>query len=48
MLKPGTSAVHIHYRGPQVPESGEMPVGGMITIYLIEAEEYQELENQAA
>ena len=48
MLKPGTSAVHLQYRGPQVPDSGDMPIGGMVTFYLIEVEEYQELENQAA
>jgi hypothetical protein len=44
MLKPGTSAIHIHYRGPQVPESGAMPAGGMITFYLIEVDVYQEAE----
>jgi len=44
MLKPGTNAIHLHYRGPQVPESGEMPIGGMVTHYLIETEEYQEHE----
>lgn len=42
MLKAGSSAIHLHYRGPQVPESGEMPVGGMVTCYLVEVEEYQE------
>ena len=41
MLKPQTNAVHLHYRGPQVPDSGEIPTGGMVTFYLIEAEEYQ-------
>lgn len=44
MLKPGTNAILIHYRGPQVPESGEIPAGGTVTTYLIEAEEYQEHE----
>jgi hypothetical protein len=43
-LKPGTCAIHIHYRGPQVPDSGEVPVGGMVTFYLIEAEQYQQAE----
>jgi hypothetical protein len=43
-LKPGTSAIHMHYRGPQVPDSGEVPVGGMVTFYLVEAEAYQEAE----
>jgi hypothetical protein len=43
-LKPGTSAIHMHYRGPQVPDTGEIPIGGMVTFYLVEAEEYQEAE----
>jgi hypothetical protein len=43
-LKPGANAVHIHYRGPQVPDSGEIPVGGMVTFYLIEADEYEDAE----
>jgi hypothetical protein len=34
----------MHYRGPQVPDSGEVPLGGMVTFYLIETEEYQEAE----
>lgn len=41
VLKPGTNAIHLHYRGPQVPDSGEMPAGSMVTLYLIESEEYQ-------
>ena len=41
MLKPGVCAIHLHYRGPQVPDSGEMPAGAMVTFYLIETEEYQ-------
>jgi hypothetical protein len=40
-LKPGTSAIHLHYRGPQVPDSGQMPIGSSVSFYLIEAEEYQ-------
>jgi hypothetical protein len=42
VLKPGTTAIHLHYRGPQVPDSGEMPIGSSVNFYLIEAEEYQE------
>lgn len=44
MLKPGTCAIHLHYRGPQVPDTGEMPAGAMVTFYLIETEEYAEPE----
>lgn len=42
MLKPGVQAVQVHYRGPQVPDSGELPTGGMVTFYLVEVDEYQE------
>jgi hypothetical protein len=42
-LKPGITAIHLHYRGPQVGEDGRLPAGGMVTLYLIEVEEYQEL-----
>ena len=44
MLKPGTNAIHLHYRGPQVEETGEVPLGGMVNLYLIEVDEYQESE----
>jgi hypothetical protein len=43
-IKPGTTAIHIHYRGPQVPDSGEVPLGASVSFYLIEAEEYQDAE----
>lgn len=43
-LAPGKSAILVHYRGPAVPESGEMPDRGLLTHYLIEVEEYQEPE----
>lgn len=43
-LKPGTTAIHLHYRGPQVPDNGEVPIGGSVSFYLIEAEEYQEAQ----
>src|SRR5262245_59192442 len=43
-LNAGTTALHLHYRGPMIGEDGEMPVGGMVTFYLIEVEAYQEPE----
>jgi hypothetical protein len=43
-LKPGTRAIHLHYRWPQMPDTGEMPLGGMVTFYLVEPDEYQEAE----
>jgi len=43
-LRPGVVAVHMHYRGPNVGEDGRLPVGGMITPYLLEVEEYQVAE----
>jgi hypothetical protein len=43
-LKPGVTAIHLHYRGPQIADDGRMPLGGMCTFYLIEVEEYQEQE----
>lgn len=41
-LKPGVTAIHLHYRGPQIGDDGRLPMGGMCTFYLIEVEEYQE------
>lgn len=43
-LKPGTTAIHLHYRGPQVPDSGEMPIGASVNFYLVETDEYEEAE----
>lgn len=43
-LRAGTTAIHMHYRGPQVPESGEVPLGGMVSFYLVQAEEYQDVK----
>jgi hypothetical protein len=43
-LRPGTTAIHLHYRGPQVPDNGEVPLGASVNFYLIEAEEYQDSE----
>jgi hypothetical protein len=43
-LAPRKSAILVHYRGPAVPESGEMPDRGLLTHYLIEVEEYQKPE----
>jgi len=45
ILTLGKNAIHLHYRGPQVPESGEVPVGGTVNFYLIEVSEYQEPED---
>lgn len=42
-LKPGVNAIHLHYRGPQVPDSGELPAGAMVTHYLIEVTEHPDL-----
>ena len=42
-LKDGASAIHLHYRGPQVGEDGRLPTGGMVTYYLVEVDEYQEM-----
>jgi hypothetical protein len=41
MLKPGVNALSLHYRGPQIPDNGDIPLGAMVTFYLIEVEEYQ-------
>jgi hypothetical protein len=43
-LRPGTNAIHLHYRGPQVPEDGRLPIGAAITCYLVEVEDYQDKE----
>ena len=43
MLKGGVTALHLHYRGPQVGDDGRLPAGAMITYYLIEVDEYQEM-----
>lgn len=41
-LRDGMSAIHLHYRGPAIPDSGDLPVGGMCTFYLVEVDEYHE------
>lgn len=41
-LRPGTAAIHLLYRGPPIPDSGEVPLTGSVTPYLIEVEEYQD------
>jgi hypothetical protein len=44
-LTAGTTSIHLHYRGPtMIGEDGELPVGAMVTFYLIEAEPYQEAD----
>lgn len=42
MLKAGVTAIHLHYRGPQIGDDGRLPTGGMCTFYLIEIDEYHE------
>jgi len=42
-LNPGVCAIHMHYRGPNVGDDGRLPLGGMVTFYLIEVDEYQEI-----
>lgn len=39
-LKPGTNAIHLHYRGPMIADDGTLPVGGVVSAYLIEVEDY--------
>src|ERR1700712_3317235 len=41
-LSPGVNAIHLHYRGPQLPEDGQLPSGAAVTAYLIEVEDYHE------
>ncbi len=36
----GAVAVVIIYRGPPVPDTGDIPAGANITYYLVEVEEY--------
>lgn len=45
MLNPGVTAIHLHYRGPQIGDDGHLPASGMVTFYLIEVEEYLEPES---
>lgn len=40
-LKPGTTAIQLHYRGPPLGMDGVMPDGAVVSCYLIEVEEYQ-------
>lgn len=41
-LRPGVNALHLHYRGPPLPDNGELPQGAVVTPYLIEVEAFQE------
>lgn len=41
-LRPGTVAIHLQYRGPNIDDDGVIPFGGMVTFTLIETEEYHE------
>lgn len=41
-LRPGVNALHLHYRGPPLSISGDLPQGAVVTPYLIEVEDFQE------
>jgi hypothetical protein len=43
-MVPEKSAILIHYRGAPISDNGQVPDGGTVTYYLIESEEYLELE----
>ena len=40
-LRPGVTALHIHYRGAPLDDTGRVPEGSVVTIYLIEPEPYE-------
>lgn len=40
----GTTALVLHYRGAPIDDTGTVPEGGVVTVYLVEADSYQELE----
>lgn len=41
-LLPGSTAVHVLYKGPPLGPDGEIPEGGFLRAYLLEVDEYQE------
>lgn len=41
-LRPGRSAIHLQYKGPPIADDGNLPLGGHITYFLIEVEDYYE------
>lgn len=43
-MRPGRSAILLHYRGPPVDDDGAIPDGGEVTYYLVESEDYAEEE----
>ncbi len=43
-MAPDKSAIFIHYRGAPIADDGVIREGGVVTLYLIESEEYQEYE----
>lgn len=44
MLKPGITATHLHYRGPQIDERRKLRMSGITSFYLIEVEDYVDVE----
>ena len=43
-LVPGVTASHLHYRGPQTGDDGQLPVSGLVKFYVIELEGHVEVE----
>ena len=43
-LRDGVNALHIHYRGSRLDDTGRVPAGASVTIYLIETETYHEMD----
>lgn len=44
-MAPDKSAIVIHYRGAPIDDTGVVPDGSTVTLYLVESEEYQEAED---
>ena len=40
--RPGRTALVIHYRGSQVPDDGTIPADGVVTIFLVDVEDFIE------
>jgi len=45
-MRPEKEAILIHYRGPAVSDDGLTPATGVVTLYLIESENYLEAEDE--
>lgn len=41
-LRDGVNAIIIHYRGPPLSDSGDLPPSAVVSFYLVEVETYQE------